>query len=114
MEWSQPGNPVSLKVKQTKSMAEASVDERRSEERFPAEGTIELRFEDPVLQTVEGSLRDCSNSGFRATHCFHSLHTGQLVEFRHGQGAGKARVMWNRISQEGVESGFLVLQQQEK
>jgi hypothetical protein len=113
MEWSQRGNPVSLKVKRAKSTAEAAYDDRRSEERFPADGSIELRFEDPICRTVEGSLRDYSNSGFRATHCFHSLHTGQLVEFRHGQGAGQAKVMWNRISQDGVETGFLVLQERE-
>ena len=112
MEWSQPGNPVSLKSKRVKSTPVASFDDRRSEERFEAEGPVELRFEDPISQTVEGCLMDYSNSGFRATHCFRALHTGQLVEFKHGLGAGKARVMWNRISQDGVETGFLVLQEQ--
>jgi hypothetical protein len=113
MEWSQPGNPVSHKGKAVK-LTSASYEDRRAEERFAAEGSIELRFEDPISHTVQGNLMDCSNSGFRATHCFHSLHTGQLVDFRHGLGVGRARVMWNRISQEGVESGFLVLQEQQK
>src|SRR5271165_2895200 len=125
MEWS-PGNPAPLKsgsktsktpaslAEPTASLAEppTSLADRRSEERFSAEGSVELRFEDPIVRTVDGILMDYSNSGFRANHQFHSLHTGQFVEFRHLFGAGKARVIWNRISSDGVETGFLVLQEQ--
>jgi len=107
MEWS-PGNPASRK-RDDLSNPPASLADRRSEERFAADGGVELRFEDPIFRTVEGSLLDYSHSGFRAKHQFHSLHNGQCVEFRHVFGTGKARVMWNRILPEGVETGFLVV-----
>jgi len=52
---------------------------------------------------------DYCNSGFRAMHDYPALHTGQVVEFRHMLAFGKARVMWNRIADDGVETGFLVI-----
>jgi hypothetical protein len=52
---------------------------------------------------------DYSNSGFRAVHNCAALHSGQEVEFRHAVAVGRARVMWNRITDDRVETGFLVL-----
>jgi hypothetical protein len=43
------------------------------------------------------------------THGFPSLAAGQLVEFAHLEASGHARVMWNRIIEERVETGFLVI-----
>jgi hypothetical protein len=119
MEWSPPGNPVSHKAARHKPSPEtqpechasASLADRRAEERFEAEGSVELRFEDPLSHIVQGSLKDFSKSGFRAAHEFYALHTGQFVQFRHLQAVGMARVMWNRISTEGVETGFLVVEE---
>jgi len=86
-----------------------STHERRTEERFSAEGDVVLSFSDPLKQEVNGALIDYSRSGFRASHKYQALHPGQLVDFRHVIAQGKARVMWNRIFEDRVETGFLVL-----
>ena len=86
-----------------------STPNRRKEERYQAEGEVQLCFEDPVRQEVSGSLLDYSKSGFRARHKYCALHTGQVVDFQHIIAKGRARVMWNRIVEDRVESGFLVL-----
>ena len=52
---------------------------------------------------------DYSTNGFRAIHTYVALHTGQVVEFKHAVADGKARVMWNRIAGDKVESGFFVI-----
>ncbi len=83
--------------------------DRRTETRRDADGEVRLSFEEPVHQEIHGRLLDYSNSGFRAVHDCSDLHTGQLVQFRHVIASGTARVMWNRISPERVESGFLVV-----
>ena len=83
--------------------------DRRAEERYNAEGEVCLVFEEPMHQEITGTLADYSKSGFRALHHCTDLHSGQLVHFRHFIGSGTARVMWNRIQQDRVESGFLVI-----
>jgi len=52
---------------------------------------------------------DYSTNGFRAEHPYAALHTGQEVEFQHPVAVGRARVMWNRIADDRVETGFLVI-----
>ena len=66
-------------------------------------------FDEPVHLEINGRLVDYSNSGFRAVHHCSELHAGQMVRFQHDVASGTARVMWNRILPEWVESGFLVL-----
>ena len=83
--------------------------DRRSERRYPGQGSLKLSFEDPAPQEVVGRLLDYSKSGFRAEHAYAALHTGQEVEFRHSVAMGRARVMWNRIANDRVETGFLVI-----
>ena len=68
-----------------------------------------MSFADPVPQEVDGHLLDYSTSGFRAEHPYRALHTGQEVEFKHAVAGGRARVMWNRIADDRVETGFLVI-----
>jgi len=87
----------------------ATVAERRTERRYRGRGPLKLSFEDPSLQEVNGMLVDYSQSGFRAVHDYAALHTGQIVSFHHAVADGKARVMWNRITDDRVETGFLVL-----
>jgi len=77
--------------------------DRRAEHSHSADGPLRFVFDDPARQEVEGRLMDYSNSGFRA------LHTGQVVEFQQMIAVGKARVMWNRIADDAVETGFLIL-----
>jgi hypothetical protein len=86
-----------------------STADRRSERRYRGDGPLKLSFDDPSRQEVTGRLLDYSNSGFRAVHAYAALHAGQIVDFRHAIAGGKARVMWNRITDDQVETGFLVL-----
>ena len=86
-----------------------SYEDRRSEERFKADGDVSLALEEPVHQEFTGTLADYSKSGFRVVHQCPDLHSGQVVHFRHIVASGTARVMWNRIIEGKVESGFLVV-----
>src|ERR1700681_4546677 len=89
--------------------ATVSSDDRRIERRYRGKGSLKLSFNDPAHQEISGRLVDYSQSGFRAYHDYPALHTGQVVEFRHALDAGQARVMWNRIADQCVETGFLVV-----
>lgn len=82
---------------------------RRCEERFTLEGELLLSFDDPAHHEVAAQLLDYSKSGFRAVHEYPALATGQIVRFQRMLAWGNARVVWNRILGEKVESGFLVL-----
>ena len=86
-----------------------SAADRRSERRHRGDGPLKLSFEDPARQEITGRLLDYSNNGFRAVHAYAALHAGQVVDFQHAIAVGQARVMWNRITDNRVETGFLVL-----
>lgn len=86
-----------------------SAADRRTERRHQGQGPLKLCFDDPSPQEVTGQLVDYSMSGFRAVHAYVALHTGQVVDFQHAVAGGKARVMWNRIADDRVETGFLVI-----
>jgi hypothetical protein len=86
-----------------------SVHEKRREERRSASGVVRIRLSDPEPVEIAGRLIDVSESGFRMAHGFPSLAAGQLVEFSHVEARGHARVMWNRIIEQRVETGFLVV-----
>ncbi len=83
--------------------------EKRREHRRKTSGRVRVNFRDAREQEIEGRLIDVSVSGFRMAHQVTSLTTGQLVEFSHGKASGQARVMWNRIIEGNVETGFLVI-----
>ena len=101
-------HPAKALAVSSDGQARSYVD-RRAEERYDAEGEVSLMFDEPVHQEITGHLADYSKSGFRAVHRCPDLHSGQLVHFRHFVASGTARVMWNRIQQGRVESGFLVV-----
>jgi hypothetical protein len=86
-----------------------SADDRRTEHRYQGEGPLTLSFDDPSPQEIVGRLVDYSKNGFRAIHAYAALHTGQVVAFQHAIAGGKARVMWNRIADNRVETGFFVI-----
>jgi hypothetical protein len=54
-------------------------------------------------------LVDVSVSGLRVAHQCATLETGQVVEFSHPEAYGKARVVWNRIAGNRVETGLFRL-----
>ena len=87
---------------------EVQVHEKRREERRPANGSVRVQFSNPRVIRIEGRLIDVSSGGFRMSHEYTSLAAGQVVEFAHSEATGSARVMWNRIVERAVESGFLV------
>lgn len=83
--------------------------EKRREQRRRTTGSVEIRLADPQGRRIEGVLIDVSASGFRMAHQDAVLEAGQIVEFRHREASGKARVMWNRIVEGRVETGFLLI-----
>ena len=85
-----------------------NMHEKRREARREASGQVRVTFTDPEPLEIDGKLMDVSVSGFRMSHACASLHSGQVVEFAHVEATGRARVMWNRIQADGVETGFLV------
>jgi hypothetical protein len=88
--------------------------EKRREQRRQASGVVRVWQNDSQLapngsKQIEGRLIDISPSGFRMAHRDLSLEAGQVVEFSHGEAMGTARVMWNRIMDRTVETGFFVV-----
>ena len=43
------------------------------------------------------------------SHSYTPLAAGQTVAFRHHESSGQARVVWNRILGDRVETGFVVV-----
>jgi hypothetical protein len=88
-----------------------SIAEQRREDRRAAQGVVRFVVEGTGRVEFEGRLVDSSMSGFRSFHTNASLSPGQQVRFASRLGKGRALVMWNRILEERVESGFLILDQ---
>lgn len=87
----------------------ACMVEQRTEVRNPAQGEVLFVLDAPDSRQFRGSLMDYSRRGFRAAHPHTSLSSGQQIRFRHAFGEGRAVVMWNRILERHVESGFLIV-----
>jgi hypothetical protein len=83
--------------------------ERRTEERSPQSGSIEISFEDPGPVTVRAELLEASARGFRAAHDEKSLAPGLEVDYRSASSSGRARVMWTHVLEGRCVSGFLLL-----
>lgn len=83
--------------------------EKRREVRRAGAGSVRVRCDEPERMEIEGRLIDVSPSGFRMAHGCASLEAGRVVEFAHIEARGYARVMWNRILAERVETGFLII-----
>jgi hypothetical protein len=81
----------------------------RREQRRQADGAVRVRYSNPRPVEIQGRLVDISLSGFRMAHDCVALASGQMVEFTHTEASGKARVMWNRVIDQRVETGFLVV-----
>lgn len=88
--------------------------EQRRERRRPASGSIRFSFPQGEVKLgsreVWGRLLDRSASGFRAEHDCAELPSGQEVRFRATASfKGKARVVWTRIQEGRVETGFVIV-----
>jgi hypothetical protein len=86
-----------------------AIHEKRREIRQPAEGPVLVNFSNPQPMEILGELMDVSPGGFRMAHANQSLQSGQLVGFSHAFALGTARVMWNRIVDHRVETGFRIV-----
>lgn len=84
--------------------------DRRRKERLPAEGAVVLFFEDPEAVEIQGRIVDLSAEGFRVVHRHRELRAGQEVTFHHSFANGLARVVWNRVVGQRVESGLRILE----
>lgn len=87
-----------------------SYREKRREPRREANGTVALKasIEGQEVRLV-GTLLDVSDHGFRAIHGNHRMAPGLELEYEHSGVKGRARVVWNRITSDGVESGFFLI-----
>ena len=86
-----------------------AIHEKRTETREPAEGPVLVHYSNPQPMEILGQLVDVSASGFRMAHANQALQAGQLVGFSHSFAIGTARVMWNRIMDHRVETGFRIV-----
>ena len=84
------------------------VAEQRREIRRRGQGNVLVRPESSGLRDIQGRLMDVSASGFRMAHNCSALTAGQYVTFAHVETTGRARVVWTRIVDDSVESGFLL------
>jgi hypothetical protein len=85
-----------------------ATDDRRSEPRVSARSEILLLVETPQPLQVRARLIDQSDSGFRAAHMYPALASGQLLRCRLDGAEVTVRVIWNRILEEQMESGFRI------
>ena len=84
------------------------IAEQRRETRRRGHGNVLVRPESPGSRDIQGRLVDVSASGFRIAHDCAALTAGQYVAFAHVEARGRARVVWTRILDDSVESGFVV------
>lgn len=82
--------------------------DRRREPRHPATGKVHLVFESGPHREMDVELMDVSASGFRASHRHGLLPLGTKATFHHAEGDGAARVVWNWMHPDHVETGFVV------
>jgi hypothetical protein len=85
-----------------------SIAEKRREARHPGTGNVLVRPEAPGSRDIQGKLVDVSDRGFRMAHQCAALTAGQYVSFAHVEARGRARVVWTRIVNHAIESGFVV------
>ena len=83
--------------------------EKRREPRLAAKGNVRILLEGPIEAEILGRLLDTSVNGFRAAHGHAALNKGDTVRFQHPSASGRARVIWNRITADTVETGFLIV-----
>jgi hypothetical protein len=83
--------------------------ERRRERRRQARDRVYLVVGRPCPQLVVGRLVDQSEGGFRAVHSHMRLASGDAVQYFQSSTSGTAVVVWSRIFNGAVESGFQIL-----
>jgi hypothetical protein len=87
--------------------------ERRRERRKQAHDVVYLVVGIPRPQLVVAKLVDLSSGGFRAVHDHMRLAAGDAVQYFQSSTSGSAVVVWSRILDGAVESGFQILESRE-
>ncbi len=82
--------------------------ERRREPRIAASGEVILYLDQPVVLEITAQLLDVSSSGFRAQHMYPALQNGMIIHVRIEEVESSAIVVWNRIMDDCVETGFIL------
>ena len=82
--------------------------DRRLEPRYAQRGPVQFEVMSCFAGYYRGELVEISAHGMRITHECFPLERGMRIRFCHALGAGVARVIWNRRSEQGVESGLQV------
>jgi hypothetical protein len=83
--------------------------DRRREARKSSPGDVLLYVQEPLACCLPARLLDSSARGFRASHHFAALATGQEIRYRQSSRQGRARVVWTRVLSDHVETGFVRL-----
>ena len=91
-------------------MSTLPITENRTEMRYAGAGAVSVWPEDSPPGEIEGRLVDVSAGGFRMAHWCAWLAAGETVEFAHAEATGRARVVWTRIANGRVETGFCVVE----
>lgn len=91
-----------------------SIDDRRREPREDAHGLVRLFTVEHERFVFEGEMRDVSASGFRLEHHHPRVSSGDEYRFESPFSSGIARVMWNRILDDYVETGFLIVSREDQ
>ena len=86
-----------------------AVDDRRGEPRFHATGEVRLVIGGPQALSIPARILDVSQHGMRVEHMYAALTSGILLQIESGTAQFTARVVWNRIKDDGVESGLYLL-----
>eukprot|EP00611_Tribonema_gayanum_P025387 TRINITY_DN5761_c0_g1_i1.p2 TRINITY_DN5761_c0_g1~~TRINITY_DN5761_c0_g1_i1.p2 ORF type:complete len:103 (+),score=13.91 TRINITY_DN5761_c0_g1_i1:180-488(+) len=89
--------------------AAVGTDDRRTEPRFTASGEVRLVLEGSQPLSIPGRILDVSQHGMRIEHMYAALTSGTMLQIESGTTNYTARVVWNRINDDGVESGFYLL-----
>ena len=73
-----------------------------------ASGEVTLYLDQPVVLQINAQLLDISASGFRAKHMYPALQNGMIIHVRIEEVESSAIVVWNRIMDDCVETGFIL------
>jgi hypothetical protein len=102
-------NDPNWKTMSNPDLTAVGTDDRRAEPRFQASGDVRLHIVGPQPVSIPGRILDVSQHGMRVKHMYPALHSGALLEIESGTQRYTARVVWNCIKDDGVESGFYLL-----
>ena len=100
---------LNWKLSSNLDQAAVGTDDRRTEPRFQASGDVQLHLDGPQTVSIPGRILNVSQHGMRVKHMYPALNSGATLQIESGSVRYTARVVWNCIKDDGVESGFYLL-----